>query len=222
VEAELEGRSKSDALSKGIAILQLAWFVLQLVARYIQNLPTTLLEIDTLAVVSLACISYCLWWNKPKDVRRPYLVYWNNKRLPPSSSLNTLTYGYVVNILAEIILENNCLHSRKKNEEFSLGGWHDYLSVLIYPLRSLMGTRVTISPRAVKEHRIPSYGGYDDDDPHDRNHIITLFIGCFSAFISGGVHCLGWNYLFQGHTEQRSPCGVRLLLWQRPHRYLCF
>jgi hypothetical protein len=100
VEAELEGRSKSDALSKGIAILQLAWFVLQLVARYIQNLPTTLLEIDTLAVVSLACISYCLWWNKPKDVRRPYLVYWNNKRLPPSSSLNTLTYGYVVNILA--------------------------------------------------------------------------------------------------------------------------
>jgi hypothetical protein len=36
------------------------------------------------------------------------------------------------------------------------------------------------------------------------------------------VHCLGWNYLFQGHTEQRSPCGVRLLLWQRPHRYLCF
>lgn len=97
-EAELEGRSKSDALSKGVAILQLAWFVLQLVARWIQNLPTTLLEIDTLAVVSLACISYCLWWNKPKDVRRPYRVYWNNrdKRPPPT----TFTYEYVVNIFA--------------------------------------------------------------------------------------------------------------------------
>lgn len=183
VEAELEGRSKSDALSKGIAILQLAWFILQLVARYIQKLPTTLLEIDTLAVVSLACISSCLWWNKPKDVRRPYPVYWNKHGQRPPLSLNTLTY-------------------EKKNSEFSLNDWHDYLSVLIYPLRSLMGTRVTISPRAVREHRIPSLGGYDDRNPHDPNHVITLFIGCFSAFISGGVHCFGWNYLFEGHTEQ--------------------
>lgn len=65
-----------------------------------------------------------------------------------------------------------------------------------------MGTRVTISPFAVKAHRIPSCGGYDARNPHDRNHVITLFVGCFSALISGGVHCFGWNYLFQGHTEQ--------------------
>jgi hypothetical protein len=97
MEAELEALSKSDAFSKGIAILQLAWFVLQLVARYIQNLPTTLLEIDTLAVVALACISYGLWWNKPKDVRRPYPVHWKkNDKSPPA----TLTYEYVVNIFA--------------------------------------------------------------------------------------------------------------------------
>jgi hypothetical protein len=65
-----------------------------------------------------------------------------------------------------------------------------------------MGTRVTISPRAVEKCRIPSLGGYDDSHPHDLNHVITLFVGCFSAFISGGVHCFGWHYLFQGHTEQ--------------------
>ncbi|KAG1769408.1 hypothetical protein EDD22DRAFT_167377 [Suillus occidentalis] len=180
VEAELEALSKSDALSKGIAIMQLAWFTLQLVARYIQNLPTTLLEIDTLAVVALACLSYGLWWKKPKDVRRPYPVRWKkHDRSPPTK----LTY-------------------EKSNTEFSLIGWHHYLLLVIYPLRSLMGTRVTISPRAVQEHRIPSLGGYDDSNPHDVNHIITLFVGCFSAFISGGVHCFGWYYLFQGHTEQ--------------------
>jgi hypothetical protein len=98
-EAELEAVSKSDALSKGIAILQLAWFVLQLVARYIQNLPTTLLEIDTLAVVALACISYGLWWKKPKDVRRPYPVHWKKHYTSPPAKL-TLTYEYVVNILS--------------------------------------------------------------------------------------------------------------------------
>jgi hypothetical protein len=96
VEADIEDRSKGDALSKGIAILQLAWFILQLVSRYIQNLPTTLLELDTLALAALAGIAYGLWWKKPKDVRRPYAVYWKTTAFPPSK----LAYEYVVNVLS--------------------------------------------------------------------------------------------------------------------------
>ncbi|KAG0695634.1 hypothetical protein DFH29DRAFT_1083282 [Suillus ampliporus] len=42
-EADVEDRSKGDGLSKAIAIIQLLWFVLQLITRYVQNLPTTLL-----------------------------------------------------------------------------------------------------------------------------------------------------------------------------------
>jgi hypothetical protein len=96
VEADIEDRSKGDALSKGIAILQLAWFVLQLVARYVQNLPITLLELDTLALAALAGIAYGLWWKKPKDVRRPYAVYWKATASPPSE----LAYEYVVDVLS--------------------------------------------------------------------------------------------------------------------------
>jgi hypothetical protein len=96
MEADIEDQSKGDTLSKGIAILQLAWFVLQLVAHYVQNLPTTLLEIDTLAVAVLTCIAYGLWWKKPKDVRRPHAVYWKtNTSLP-----NELAYECVVNVLS--------------------------------------------------------------------------------------------------------------------------
>ncbi|KAG1848942.1 hypothetical protein DFJ58DRAFT_704881 [Suillus subalutaceus] len=183
VEADIEGRSKGDALSKGIAVLQLGWFVLQLVARYIQHLPTTLLEIDTLAIVSLACIAYCLWWKKPKDVRRPYPVHWNRNKTeaPP---LRTLTYEYKTK--SRILL--GCLVSLSYPSH--------------YPLRSLMGTAVTISPCTVRERRAPSLGGYADDNRHDRSHVITLFLGCFSGVIYGGLHCLGWNYPFQWHTEQ--------------------
>ncbi|KAG2136379.1 uncharacterized protein EDB93DRAFT_788549 [Suillus bovinus] len=177
-EADIEGRSKGDALSKGIAILQLGWFVLQLVARYIQQLPVTLLEIDTLAIVSLACIASCLWWKKPKDVRRPCLIRWKIKTPP-----EVLTY-------------------EKKNSAFSLHNLHDYLVVLIYPLRSLMGTAVIISPWAVRAHRIPSLGGYADNFRHGPNHVITLILGCSSAVIYGGLHFLGWHYLFEGHTQQ--------------------
>ncbi|KAG2117604.1 hypothetical protein DEU56DRAFT_748013 [Suillus clintonianus] len=98
-KADIEDRSKGDILSKGVAILQLVWFVLQLAARRGQNLPISLLEIDTLAIVVLTCVAYCWWWKKPKDVRRPYIVHWKATALPLGDA--TLTYEYViVNILA--------------------------------------------------------------------------------------------------------------------------
>ncbi|KAG1741707.1 hypothetical protein EDB19DRAFT_708903 [Suillus lakei] len=177
-EADIEDRSKGDALSKGIAILQLAWFLLQLVARYTQNLPMTLLEIDTLAVASLTSIAYCFWWKKPKDVGRPYAVHWKSTS-PPSNLAYDETHAV-----------------------FSKTSWLYYLSSLMLPFGSLMGIGVVISPRDVRARRVPSLGGYDHHDLRDRNHIITLFIGCFSGMVFGGMHCLGWNFMFQGHAEQ--------------------
>ncbi|KAG2363883.1 hypothetical protein BDR07DRAFT_1450530 [Suillus spraguei] len=94
--ADIKDRSKGDALSKGIAVLQLMWFVVQLVARYVQNLPITLLELDTLAVAVLTGIAYGFWWKKPKDAGRPHAVYWKATVPLPSD----LAYEYVVNILA--------------------------------------------------------------------------------------------------------------------------
>ncbi|KAG1759943.1 hypothetical protein EDD22DRAFT_806031, partial [Suillus occidentalis] len=92
IEADIKDRSKGDALSKGIAILQLAWFVLQLVARNAQNLLITLLEIDTLAVAALTSITYGFWWKKPKDVGRPHAIYWKATTSLPKK----LAYKYVI------------------------------------------------------------------------------------------------------------------------------
>ncbi|KAG1836043.1 hypothetical protein DFJ58DRAFT_749954, partial [Suillus subalutaceus] len=83
-EAEIQDRSKSDTISKWLAILQLLWFIIQLFARYIQKLPVTLLEIDTLSVVVMTCISYGFWLNKPKNVRLPYKVHWKHPTPPDS------------------------------------------------------------------------------------------------------------------------------------------
>jgi hypothetical protein len=94
---DIEDRSRADVLSKGIALLQLVWFILQLIARLVQRLPITLLEIDTLAVVILTCVAYGLWWKKPKDVGHPYPVHWKSTSTKP---LPKLYYAYVVNIFA--------------------------------------------------------------------------------------------------------------------------
>ncbi|KAG2741486.1 hypothetical protein P692DRAFT_201726594, partial [Suillus brevipes Sb2] len=93
-EAEIKDRSKGDGISKCVAILQLVWFIIQLIARYAQGLPVTLLEIDTLGVAALACIAYGFWWKKPKDIGRPYIVHWNSEVTAPEPG----SYEYVINI----------------------------------------------------------------------------------------------------------------------------
>ncbi|KAG2029928.1 hypothetical protein BDR03DRAFT_975376 [Suillus americanus] len=149
-EAEIQDRSKGDGLSKGIALLQLVWFVIQLVARYVQNLPITLLEIDTLAVAALTCVAYGLWWKKPKDVGCPYIVHWKAQNQP-----SPLTYD----------MEN--FH----------GLVAGCLDRLIYPFTSLMGIGVSVSPRAVRFRRVPSLGGYSNYDYATSVRLIGCFSG---------------------------------------------
>ncbi|PBK58881.1 hypothetical protein ARMSODRAFT_899977, partial [Armillaria solidipes] len=64
----IEDKSKGDALSKTFSILQLSWFVVQCIARAIQHLPITLLEMTALAFAGLSMIMYLLWWYKPLNV----------------------------------------------------------------------------------------------------------------------------------------------------------
>ncbi|KAG2123637.1 hypothetical protein BD769DRAFT_1653122 [Suillus cothurnatus] len=174
VEADIEDRSKGDALSKGIVILQLAWFILQLVSRYIQNLPITLLEFNTLALATLTGIAYGLWWKKPKDVKRPYAVYWKGT-VPPSE----LAYEHV--------------HVKSPTES-----WGDFLTNCVYPFVSLMGWETQNSSRAVHSRRVSSVGGYDEIYVPLRHSLIV----CLGGAAFGGIHCLGWNVLFRGHAEQ--------------------
>jgi hypothetical protein len=73
--ADIEDRSKGDALSKIIAILQTTWFIAQCVARGQQRIALTELELVTLALASLNGVTYAIWWHKPLGVQEPIKVY---------------------------------------------------------------------------------------------------------------------------------------------------
>ncbi|KAH8126037.1 hypothetical protein LI328DRAFT_166623 [Trichoderma asperelloides] len=73
-EQEINDKSKSDGLVKLIAILQVLWLVIQLIARAIQNLPFTQLEITTVAFAATAIIIYSIDFIKPKDLNVPFYV----------------------------------------------------------------------------------------------------------------------------------------------------
>ena len=76
-EEGIADRSKGDALFKIILTLQSTWFIIQCIARHIQGLSLTQLELTTVALASLNGITFFLWWDKPLDVQDPVRVYTN-------------------------------------------------------------------------------------------------------------------------------------------------
>lgn len=73
-EEEIQDRSKGDMVTKGLVVIQTTWFALQLLARAIEHLPVTELEIATLAFAVLNYGTYALWWNKPLNVECPIIL----------------------------------------------------------------------------------------------------------------------------------------------------
>ncbi|KAF7370008.1 hypothetical protein MSAN_00630800 [Mycena sanguinolenta] len=71
---EITDKSKGDAFSKGVAVLQGLWFTVQYLARAYQRLTITQLEVATLAFAVVNIFIWLLWWNKPLDVQRPIVV----------------------------------------------------------------------------------------------------------------------------------------------------
>lgn len=61
-KAEIWDKSKADRFAKFIACFQAGWLVLQVAARAAQNLPVTLLELSTVALVSCTAATFFFWF----------------------------------------------------------------------------------------------------------------------------------------------------------------
>ncbi|KAF7349917.1 hypothetical protein MVEN_01292400 [Mycena venus] len=71
---DISDKSKGDALSNGVALVQGLWFTAQCLARVHQHLTVTELEVATLAFAVVNVFIWLLWWDKPLDVQRPMVV----------------------------------------------------------------------------------------------------------------------------------------------------
>ena len=74
-EAEIKDQGKSDWLAKTLVLVQTSWFVMQCIARAIEHLPITHLEIVTLAYAAMNFVIYIFWWNKHLNVNQPVQVF---------------------------------------------------------------------------------------------------------------------------------------------------
>ncbi|KAF8175519.1 hypothetical protein K438DRAFT_1847880 [Mycena galopus ATCC 62051] len=73
-EDEIKDRGKSDWLAKSFVLIQTAWFLTQCIARGIQHLAITELEIVTGAYAMMNFAIYFFWWKKPLNVGCPVRV----------------------------------------------------------------------------------------------------------------------------------------------------
>ena len=73
-EETIKDKNKADGFARVIMILQTTWFFLQVVARAIQHLSVSTLELAVLGFVFCTYISTVLWWKKPLDVGTPIIL----------------------------------------------------------------------------------------------------------------------------------------------------
>ncbi|KAG1805280.1 hypothetical protein EV424DRAFT_1493722 [Suillus variegatus] len=111
---QIYDKSKGNAISKGLIILQVTWFVMQLITRVIYHLEITQLEVGTLAFAVLNFLTYAVWWNKPLDVQCPHPVYWKLTESMPERYIGAV-----------------------EEEEFT--GLQRMWSTVIFPIVELMG-----------------------------------------------------------------------------------
>lgn len=73
-EKEILDKSKGDKFTKTIACLQTFWFITQCVARIIQRLPVSPLELQTCSIILCTVTTYFLWLYKPLSVQTPTVI----------------------------------------------------------------------------------------------------------------------------------------------------
>ena len=96
---EIKDKSKGDAISKGVVLVQTMWFVMQCIARRLQHLPITELEVVTLAYTTVNLAIYGFWWHRPLSVMRPVQVFGGLSDTPSGGGVKFDWMMYLFNVI---------------------------------------------------------------------------------------------------------------------------
>ncbi|PTB38372.1 hypothetical protein M441DRAFT_118893, partial [Trichoderma asperellum CBS 433.97] len=98
---EIKDKSKNDTLGKFIAIGQITWSIVQIIARAAKNLPSSPLEIAVVAFAICAVIVYGLYMHKPQSVSTPIaiLAYSNGNSYSPEPKAAVVDHKSEVTVI---------------------------------------------------------------------------------------------------------------------------
>ncbi|KIX05526.1 uncharacterized protein Z518_06398 [Rhinocladiella mackenziei CBS 650.93] len=105
---EVWDKSKQDTFTKVITAFQIGYLILQCIARAIQGLTITTLELNALAIVVCSLMTSFVWLHKPADVSTAVPIYSSHSlaeitlnrpwRLTPLDFIDENGPGYSVNV----------------------------------------------------------------------------------------------------------------------------
>lgn len=182
---EIEDRSKGDEWTKGIAVLQTAWFLAQCIARQIQGLAITELEIATTAFALVNIVIYIVWWSKPLDVRCAARVGYT-----PMRSIEE----YLMR--SEVVQRQE--HPEEQRQSNGQGISRAFSTKILVLLLILTGEDEERT-LPVKYRRVPTFWA---GRLSERQRGIAAGISLSVAAGFGAVHFAVWNSSFPSQTER--------------------
>jgi hypothetical protein len=183
-------KSKGDALSKGIALLQGLWFIVQIIARVAQRLPVSQLEVTTLAFAVVNLFMWLLWWHKPLDVHQPILLSSRPRSSPPGhpcadSKVRNGNDGKPAPVHIPVQGEQSL--------DTEVPIWSRLSETIFFG--PIQGTYAHYDPRS--NSVIPAFWSSHDEPPLE-----TALAAMLVGIVFGSIHCAAWNVSFLSPAER--------------------
>ena len=172
---QLEKLDNSSALVKLLAIIQVVWLIVQLIARKIGGHPSSQLEISALAFAVCSIVTYIAYWNHPRDVEAVCFIKAEAWKIDPSIH----PQNEAIRLIRELGLQGP--------------------SYLWSEPRIQSKIHREANPKPIPNHSLHEI----TDNPYKvSGGILPLTLGAvFGGSLFGGLHCLAWNFQFPTSGE---------------------
>ncbi|KAI4114855.1 MAG: hypothetical protein LQ338_007945, partial [Usnochroma carphineum] len=166
-------KSKADRLIKSLVCLQICWLIINVVARAIQKLAITTLELATVSIVFCTIATFFCWLHKPADVKTPI-------QLPCRFSTDEILSG--------------AGEAAKRPYRMTPLDFVDNLGPS-WSANVMAFAGIRSGPQ---QRPLPRFT--NDRFPHVRKIRQVLLVTI--TLFSDGIHIFGWNFEFPSRTEQ--------------------
>lgn len=211
---ELSDRSKGDAFVKVAAIVQITWLVMQIIARSIEGLATSLLEVTVLAFAATAIATNLVLLPKPQDVRMPIILH----------ATGVLSREHIIALAARSPPSSMAVHEfwlhgvAIRDQADNVFPYSPGLPLTFPSLRSLLSLFTNNADSDEDDDNaaaLASDSARPKPPTKEPAYINTVIAGIgIAGTIFGSVHCAAWSFNFPTPLEQtlwRVSCLVILI-----------
>jgi hypothetical protein len=178
--AEIADHGEETGIITVVVILQLIWFFANFIARMVQNLPTSALEVETASFAVFTIITKFFWWSKP--LNNSLIVVLDDELV---AELDRLTFNRALTCQSDYVSEwkssSKVTYKIDKDTDKSLQNRGTFQWVV----------------QEQKEHRTLTGLTY-------RSLRIPVFFTALFAALFTGIHAIAWAFDFPTHPEQAA------------------